>query len=143
MLFGGRDENDVALGDTWLWNGDNWTGPLALTPSPLPRFHSAFAYDSNRKRVVLFGGRDQELNHLTDTWEWDGASWVQIATAGDVPAVGTDLTPVTYRTTYDQHRQRVLLNAFVGIDFGGDIEFWAYDGARWAPESDGIGEPPP
>jgi hypothetical protein len=37
------------------------------------------AYDKQRDRIVLFGGRkgwpDGDLN---DTWEWDGTSWRQV-----------------------------------------------------------------
>ena len=32
------------------------------------------AYDSNRDRVVLFGG-GVERQRLGDTWEWDGKVW--------------------------------------------------------------------
>jgi len=37
------------------------------------------AYDAERDRVVLFGGRagwpDADLN---DTWEWDGVQWIEV-----------------------------------------------------------------
>jgi hypothetical protein len=32
------------------------------------------AYDSRRRRTVLFGGHDGE-NVFGDTWEWDGRRW--------------------------------------------------------------------
>jgi len=35
------------------------------------------AYDSIRKRAVLFGGADA-TSQLGDTWEWDGGQWTRI-----------------------------------------------------------------
>jgi hypothetical protein len=34
-------------------------------------------YDPSRKRVVLFGGSNEE-GSLNDTWEWDGKKWTPI-----------------------------------------------------------------
>jgi hypothetical protein len=45
------------------------------------------AFDSNRGRTVLFGGRDLADVNLTfgDTWEWDGTVWKQVADFGLPP----------------------------------------------------------
>ena len=48
------------------------------TPTLLSgRSGHGLAYDAVRQRVVLFGGRDQYGNPLSETWEWDGANWVE------------------------------------------------------------------
>jgi hypothetical protein len=39
------------------------------------------AFDSNRKRVVLFGGAFASGN-FADTWEWDGSFGMQSADTG-------------------------------------------------------------
>ncbi len=69
-------------GQTWEWNGSTWTGPLApASPSPSVRSKGVLAYDTARHRVVLYGGfRVTSVNSLNDTWEWDGASWLERST---------------------------------------------------------------
>ena len=37
------------------------------------------AYDSQRGRIVLFGGSNSITGALGDTWEWDGATWTPMA----------------------------------------------------------------
>jgi hypothetical protein len=41
-----------------------------------------------RARVVLFGGQNPGVPGLDDTWEWDGASWNQIAVTGPFQRAG-------------------------------------------------------
>src|SRR5437868_3547251 len=57
VLFGGAAAgNPVAvLGDTWEWDGAVWTQRSSFTVPP-PRAYHSIAYDSQRHRVVLFGG---------------------------------------------------------------------------------------
>jgi hypothetical protein len=54
VLFGGLGE-DTIFGDTWSWDGTDWT---QLTPahSPPPRFDPAMTYDAALGQIVLFGG---------------------------------------------------------------------------------------
>ena len=53
VLFGGFGGGH--LGDTWEWNGTNWT-QLTPSTSPTARNAHAMAYDAARQRVVLLGG---------------------------------------------------------------------------------------
>jgi hypothetical protein len=56
-----------------------WTQRSNFGPSP--RVFHALAYDSNRGRVVLFGGNpdpNQANVFFIDTWEWDGSYWTQM-----------------------------------------------------------------
>jgi hypothetical protein len=48
---------------------------------PSPRIDHAMAYDSERAKIVLFGGGD-DTSFFGDTWEWDGNEWTQIADTG-------------------------------------------------------------
>lgn len=82
ILFGGGEtvggENMVVpLNDTWEWNGSNWT---QLFPSTVPsvRYGHAMTFDSDRKKLLLFGGAIPHNNSkLTnnETWEWNGSNW--------------------------------------------------------------------
>lgn len=55
---------------------------------PSGRAAVQMTYDSERKRVVLFGGEnnDHGWELYNDTWEFDGRDWVEIATDNPPPA---------------------------------------------------------
>jgi hypothetical protein len=113
-----------AFGDTWEWDGQDWT-QMADT-GPVARSFHAMAYDSDRGRTVLFGGQIPG-DFLNDTWDWDGTEWTQVADTGPSPrdACGA---------TYDTARRRMSL-------FGGEIvnggmvsesgDTWEFDGVAW------------
>jgi hypothetical protein len=73
VLFGGGEPN--AAGHTWEWDGRLWTQRQNMGP-PTRNFHD-LAYDSDRDRVLLFGGRGEmrtaqnqsQTVPLGDTWE--------------------------------------------------------------------------
>lgn len=81
VLFGGRTSTFTALDDTWEWDGVNWSQQNP-TNRPAGRYDHAMAFDPNRQRTVLYsGGVMWGGIGLPETWEWDGASWVQPPTA--------------------------------------------------------------
>ena len=83
-----------------------WTQRSNFGPSPRA-FHGT-AYDSNRRRVVLFGGsRNQPGTFFGDTWEWDGSYWTQMDDIGSAPRSG-------HAMSYHSNRRVTLL-------FGGTI----------------------
>ena len=69
QLFGGQTGFAFGvgvLGDTWQWDGTDWTQiPIA---GPTPRSFTKMVYDSNRQRSVLFGGYNG-TQFVGDTWE--------------------------------------------------------------------------
>lgn len=79
LLFGGWDAVAPGfLGDQWHWDGANWT---MQTPVPVPAARAPLAaYDPVRNVVVLAGGYSLTQN-FQDTWEWNGAAWVQFGNA--------------------------------------------------------------
>ncbi len=86
VLFGGgTGSSDTS---TWEWDGATWHEFIAGegTTSPSTRGGHAMAFDPARGRVVLFGGNDAGQNSRADTWEWDGAHWIEVTAASvDVP----------------------------------------------------------
>jgi hypothetical protein len=70
VLFGGWDLT-TTLADTWEWDGTNWH--LLASTGPPDRQRPALAYDSTRRRLVMFGGirgtAGGEATTLNDTWE--------------------------------------------------------------------------
>ncbi len=73
VLFGGRGASDV-LGDTWTWNGTEWS-QLQPATSPPARTGAKLLFDPVRKQLVLVGGVLQDRSLPNDTWAFDGATW--------------------------------------------------------------------
>ncbi|HWA33863.1 MAG TPA: kelch repeat-containing protein [Cyclobacteriaceae bacterium] len=72
ILFGGISKGKIK-GDTWGWDGGEWK--MLAEDGPPARMMGYIAYDENRDRVVLFGGRLGWPNDTDDTWEFDGEKW--------------------------------------------------------------------
>jgi hypothetical protein len=104
---------------------------------PPGRDNAGIAYDSARKRVVLFGGSDQNTGvRLNDTWEWDGEQWIFAADTGPSGRAWHSLA-------YDSELQRVVL-------FGGQVagntdvnDTWTWDGTAWQEQLDPNKRPSP
>ena len=95
VLFGGWGSSGN-MGDTWLWNGANWTKPN-LTTIP-PARHMA-AMTSFRIGVLLFGGDGGG----SDTWEWSVGKWnLRKPTTNPGARSGHSMA-------YDVSRQRAVL----------------------------------
>ncbi|HEV8658059.1 MAG TPA: kelch repeat-containing protein [Thermoanaerobaculia bacterium] len=137
ILFGGETAVDTGTvqsyhpNETWIWTGDHWIQRFPAN-SPPGRSSPAMVYDSNRARIVLFGGRSG-TSDLADTWVYDDRDWTQIQT-GDVPSARS-----FPGAAYDRARDRVVL-------FGGGTtttatngtititnlyDTWEFDGTNW------------
>ena len=132
VLFGGRTTNDFPerptyQADTWEYAGGQWRY-VPTVNAPGPRVLHAMAYDAARNRVVLFGGNAFNtfpIHYLDETWEYDGATWVQVQTAvAPSPRNCCSLA-------YDAARARTVL--FGGGGDGGVVmgDTWDYDGSQW------------
>ena len=127
VLFGGGvfvdaypNPPDILRGDTYEWDGVSW---IRRQPrlAPSPRYGHAMVYDAARRRMVMFGGREQ--SDLNDTWEWDGDSWANI----DTPPPPTRSF---HGMAYDSRRKRVVV--FGGQDDGVELDdTWEFDGTTW------------
>ena len=135
VLFGGKDANGAALGDTWLWNGSAWANLTATANGPSARFGHAMAYDNARNVVVLFGG-DTGAQKLNDVWEWDGATerWHQVAAAG-APSARAFAAMASRGSSTDG----VVVFGGVGASLLGDT--WVWNGITWSQASFSGGAP--
>jgi hypothetical protein len=129
VLFGGSlSLGPEALSDTWEYDGATWV-KVALTGPP-GRFGHGLTYDTQRGRIVLQGGAtyikyppfgDLIATSLFDTWEYDGATWVE---RSPPPAGPPAASPVAL--VYDPARQRVRRLGLLTFP-----DLWEYDGTRW------------
>jgi len=115
--------------DRLLWTEVSDMGP----PN---RFQQAMAYDSDRDRVVMFGGRvplryveggPSELRPQ-DTWEWDASMWIQMQDMG--PPGRSE-----HALCYDPRRGRTVLFGGAG-EHGVLGDTWEWDGELWTQMAD-------
>lgn len=128
VLFGGWTSSlsvGTASNQTWEFDGAQWT-QIAPTTSPGGLWKHAMAYDLVRGRVVCYGGSGNGFPiALANTWEYDGATWTQIATA-------TNPGPLE-RAAMCFHAGigKVVLFSGINPQTGGNDTTWLYDGTNW------------
>jgi uncharacterized protein (TIGR03437 family) len=140
VMFGGNGPFQPGcsyLGDTWIWNGSEWTQATPQT-SPPARAGHGMAYDSARGKVVVFGGvgasgfgNQCTSQNLNDTWVWDGSNWTEESPKTMPPTLNS------FAMAFDAaHGQTVL---FGGVGAGGvfdaNNDTWIWDGSNWTQES--------
>ncbi|HEX5230358.1 MAG TPA: kelch repeat-containing protein [Bryobacteraceae bacterium] len=124
VLFGGYNGSSV-LGDTWVWDGSNWSQRFPAT-NPSPRDDTAAIYDPMHNVVVLFGGYSG--GGLNDTWIWDGINWTKASPSTSPPVRWA------HRLAYDSTRNQVVLfGGYGGSDYLGDT--WVWDGSNWTQKN--------
>lgn len=100
-----------------------WEVVAVSGSAPGARQYHAMAYDSQRDRVVMFGGTANVP--YGDTWEWDGSAWTLVTTSGPSPRFGSAMV-------YDS--QRGVCVMFGGTPSGGSLGgtgTWEWDGLTW------------
>jgi len=127
LLFAGvgtRDGYYTDNDDTWAWDGVAWRR-LAEGGPPAARNNQGMAYDSARRRVVMFGGGQTFGQLFDDTWEWNGRKWHQRE-----PAEHPDGVAVGSAMSFDS--QRGLTVMMGGNTCNGPLPTWTWDGSVWS-----------
>jgi len=141
ILFGGATAIDNGtkvsydLGDTWEWLGDHWVRRYTAH-SPSERSGHAMVYDSNRSRIVVFGGRRNNISTkvqsvLNDTWVFQNGDWSQVATPNSPPA------RTVPGAAFDPLRDRFVIFGGNTISTDGKNtvtaihDTWEFDGTTW------------
>ena len=77
------------------------------------------AYDSTRRKTVLFGGSSGS----NETWEWDGTTWTQRFANGPSSRMNAAMV-------FDaRSRVTILFGGYRQTSFG---DTWAWDGQAWS-----------
>jgi len=127
VLFGGSVGTPNPLGDTWVWNGNNWTQKFPQTNPPARNNHR-LVYDAARGQIVMFGGNIGP-NYTNDTWVWDGTNWTQKFPSASPSPRGL------YGLTYDTNRQKVVLfSGVLALSALVDNATWEWDGSNWTQD---------
>lgn len=120
VLLGARYSG--GLGSTWTWNGSSWTAKAPAT-APFGRIHARLVWHPGRGTVVLFGGGDPAFTNtaMTDLWEWNGTTWIQLANSAPLGARSE------HQMVYDTDRE-------VMVVYGGRrLSNWLTDTWEWGP----------
>lgn len=132
VVFGGSGVGALRMGDLWVWNcaDQRWlfATPFPMRPNwPAARSDHAMTYDSDRRRVVLFGGDDASAGTLADLWEWDPETriWERLSSDNSRwPEGRADASMV-----YDSTRKKVVLFGGVNLQKGRLGDTWEWDPA--------------
>ena len=131
VAFGGSVQCGRQVHDDrrlWLWSGAEWT---SIAEFPDAREDALLVFDSARRRLVLFGGRNGSVVHQ-DTWEFDGSAWSRRAEGAGGPG------PLEHAgAAFDEQRRQVVL--FGGGSRSGapmSRRTWTWDGVTWKQASE-------
>src|SRR2546425_6569867 len=116
----------------------NWFNTNPNTPKPSARSGHRMVYDSNRHRVVLFGGSDA-TGRRNDIWEYDVAAntWTNVTpSSGSMP-----IPRSSFGMAYDIARSKIVIYGgqvdpqYSNVSITGDT--WEWDSATrtWAQKS--------
>ncbi|MBX3462103.1 MAG: hypothetical protein KF830_02955 [Planctomycetes bacterium] len=134
VLFGGIDVQTGGNDKTWLYDAgtNSWSELVVTGPKPAPRTGAKMAYDPVRGVCVMTGGADWTdptgQTYFTDTWEFNGQVWTQVATG---VAGGRMDSPLAYMPS----RNRMV--QFGGANFATFVIF--NDTWEWESGSFGSG----
>lgn len=110
---------------------------LATAVAPAARASHAVAHDADRGSTLLFGGDADggpTTANLSDTWEWNGQSWLQRLPAHR-PAARSE-----HAMTWDEARAEVVLfGGLVEVSEANQLvdsnETWTWNGSDWTLET--------
>jgi len=104
-------------GETWSWNGTNWTLLAASTPAASSFMHAAI-WDPLQHRIFAYGGLGQNNNSRAGS-RWAGTFWIGVNTPG-APYVARS----RHGMVYDVARSEIVM-------FGGAGWIQAHLGDTW------------
>jgi hypothetical protein len=120
--FGGYT-NDGPRSEFRIFENNDWKDlpeiPGVIAGEP------GLVYDSQRDRLITFGGSSGPGKINSDTWEWDGKEWKKFE--GKSPDGRQSFAMV-----YDESRKKTILYGGVGATRETMYdETWEYDGKSW------------
>ena len=131
VLFGGSTypfEAGAAFGDTWTWDGTNWTQQFPPV-SPSPRLWSNMVYDPETRTVLLFGGSNTPGGDdaFSDTWAWNGITktWTELNPTSHPPGRAAN------QLVYDAATRTVVLFGGVTTNLTPLNDTWTWNGINW------------
>ena len=108
---------------TVRWTDGKWS--VVTDDSTMRRAGAAGAFDTHRRRFVMYGGSARPRVVTSDTWEFNGREWTQVATSGPPPLMGAPMV-------YDERRRVMVLFGGYSSTTGRYLgETWEWNGMQW------------
>jgi hypothetical protein len=121
----------------WTFDGSGWAKLTPTGATPGQRYAAQTVIDPHTNHLLLFGGlRDDQTpavppsktpgerqSFADDMWEWDGATWKQIAPANLPPQ------RENARMAYDPTRDNIVM--FGGYNGAFLSDTWTWNGSTW------------
>lgn len=122
MTGGANTENSANhhVGGTFEIGPSGWI--LRTMGGVNARHAHNMAFDSNRGRIVLFGGKHIDPG----TWEWDGVIWRDVTPATPSPPSRNNLG-----FAFDESRGKVVMYGGGNATFAPIGDTWEWDGTNW------------
>ncbi|HUB79726.1 MAG TPA: kelch repeat-containing protein, partial [Bryobacteraceae bacterium] len=128
VLFSGMTCCNAAVsGDTWTWDGTDWTHQLPTTTPPETFAYSAAAFDGARGTTLRFDSFYQSPKWNASTWIYNGATWNNLSPTHTPGARILDST-----LAYDSQRQQISLFGGSDSNTGANLsDTWLWSGFDW------------
>lgn len=107
-VFGGRQ--DFAMGDVWRLTltagAETWTQISPTGPQPVARHSASAVCDPVNRRMIIFGGKDENGQIRNDAWALDFVTheWTELFPSGETPSPRRDAAGV-----YDPVDHRMVI----------------------------------
>ncbi len=94
------------------------------TSSPTACDHFKMLYDSDRQLVLLFGGQDEVMRPVAETWSFNGDAWQEDEVSGPE-------SRAHFGFVYDPLHKQALL--YGGLGYAGSLlgDFWLLRDGKW------------
>jgi len=138
VLFGGWNQSQGYLNDTWEWNctARTWTR-ISPSTSPSARQGGRLTYDVGIGRVILVGGVDAN-RFYNETWRYDRSTWTRVTTSVNSPAGRTFNGRTFHGLIYHATRGTLIIFGGIGYPNGatqGTVtdfnDMWELRGTTW------------
>lgn len=120
VLFGGKNNDNELLNDTWVFKQNQWRKLTISSPPPRQSHRLVYLDDG---RILLFGGSNQESS-LNDTWIFHNDEWKPFLTSNPAPEPRRQHT-----LSYDIAREKVIM--FGGFDRSKETKLIHDDTWEW------------
>lgn len=143
LVVWGGDTNPSALtitpsSEVWSWNGSAWTQATPTGQAPSPRLFVGYTHDSQRDRLVVFGGQvgDFVSPGLNDLYALDLGTfvWSRLHDGSGTAPAGRFSAAMTYDPVGDRY---LIVGGHADPGVANDV--WAFDpvGGQWSPVAGG------
>jgi hypothetical protein len=92
VVYGGHTTSGDVLGDTWVYDGEDWRQLTSAGGPPAGLEGASASIDASLDQVVMVGGRDVKVHENGDTWALSDSTWSQVSSGATAPSAPSGVT---------------------------------------------------